>query len=67
MVIEELENILLEVTKKLGYDTDSMRVILSNRPDLCDYQCDAVFKLAKTLHKNQIGRASGRERVYVLV
>ncbi len=54
MVIEELEKILLEVTKKVGYDTDSMRVILSNRPDLCDYQCDAVFKLAKALHKNPI-------------
>ena len=54
MVVNELENILLAVAKKLGYSTESMRVILSNRPDLCDYQCDEVFKLAKSAHKNPI-------------
>ena len=29
MVVNELENILLAVAKKLGYSTESMRVILS--------------------------------------
>ena len=29
-----------------------MRVIKSNRPDLCDYQCDEVFKLTKIYHKS---------------
>ncbi len=52
MVVEELETIFREVAQKLGIETPSMRIILSNRPDLCDYQCDEAFKLAKSLHKN---------------
>lgn len=47
-----LENIITDVTNSLGYTIDSMTVIKSNRPDLCDYQCDQVFKLAKQYHKN---------------
>lgn len=47
-----LENIITDVTNSLGYTVDSMTVIKSNRPDLCDYQCDQVFKLAKQYHKN---------------
>ena len=38
MVVEELETIFREVAQKLGIETPSMRIILSNRPDLCDYQ-----------------------------
>ena len=47
-----LENIITKVTNNLGYAVDNMTVIKSNRPDLCDYQCDQVFKLAKQYHKN---------------
>lgn len=47
-----LENIITDVTNNLGYTVDNMTVIKSNRPDLCDYQCDQVFKLAKQYHKN---------------
>ena len=47
-----LENIITNVTNDLGYTVDNMTVIKSNRPDLCDYQCDQVFKLAKQHHKN---------------
>lgn len=51
-MISILEKIIIKITNKLGYNTDNMRVIKSNRPDLCDYQCDDVFKLAKEFHKN---------------
>ena len=51
-MINELEELVTNVTNKLGYTIDTMRVIKSNRPDLCDYQCDDVFKLAKLYHKN---------------
>lgn len=47
-----LENIITNVTNDLGYTVDNMTVIKSNRPDLCDYQCDQVFKLTKQYHKN---------------
>ena len=48
MIIDVLEKKLNEI---LDYDI-KFNVIISNRPELCDYQCDDVFKLAKLLHKN---------------
>lgn len=52
--MNNLEKIITSVTNSLGYEIDSMMVIKSNRPDLCDYQCDQVFKLAKQYHKSPI-------------
>lgn len=52
--MNNLEKIITNVTNSLGYEIDSMTVIKSNRPDLCDYQCDQVFKLAKQYHKSPI-------------
>ena len=53
MIIDTLSNLITTIANKLGF-TESLRVIKSNRPDLCDYQCDEVFKLAKTYHKSPI-------------
>lgn len=39
---------LSNVFEKLGYDTTLAEVGLSNKPDLCDFQCNACFVLAKT-------------------
>lgn len=52
-MILELEQIFQNVFDKMGYDI-SVKVIKSNRIDLCDYQCDNVFALAKQYHKNPI-------------
>ena len=52
MIVEKLSKIITEIAKELGYEIDNMNVIKSNRPDLCDYQCDDVFKLAKMFKKN---------------
>lgn len=50
MVIQILEKILAEA---LGsYTLDSVSVTKSNRPDLCDYQFDGAFKLAKQYKKS---------------
>lgn len=54
MIIEKLEEILKQVFTELGYKLEKVRVIKSNRPDLCDYQCDDIFKLAKLEGKNPI-------------
>jgi arginyl-tRNA synthetase len=54
MIIQKLENFVTDITNNLGYKVDNMRVIISNRPDLCDYQCDDVFKLAKEFKQNPI-------------
>lgn len=53
MVIDVLSNILTDASKKLGYE-ENLVVIKSNRPNLCDYQCDGVFNLSKKYHKNPI-------------
>ncbi len=56
-MIEKLEKLITMTVNSLGYNVTKMHVIKSNRPDLCDYQCDDVFKLAKEFHKSplQIG------------
>ena len=51
MIIDELSKLVTSVAQSLGY-TESLRVIKSNRPELCDYQCDDVFKLVKLYHKS---------------
>ena len=53
MIIDTLSNIITNIANKLGYN-EELRVIKSNRPDLCDYQCDEVFKLSKAYHKSPI-------------
>lgn len=52
MILELLSKKLTEVSKSLGYD--DLRVIVSNRIDLCDYQCDGIFNLAKIYHNSPI-------------
>ena len=53
MILDTLSKLITSVANNIGY-TENLRVIKSNRPDLCDYQCDEVFKLAKTYHKSPI-------------
>ncbi|MBR1377474.1 MAG: arginine--tRNA ligase [Bacilli bacterium] len=45
---ELIENIFNEILEKNGIQ--KLRISKSNRPDLCDFQCNEVFKLAKTLN-----------------
>lgn len=52
MVINILESIISEEFKKLGYN-DQITIKKSNK-ELCDYQCDDIFKIAKENHKNPI-------------
>ena len=53
MILDKLSEIITNVANTLGYN-ETLRVIKSNRPDLCDYQCDEVFKLTKIYHKSPI-------------
>ncbi len=52
-MIELLQNILANIFKESGYEYNP-RVIISNRPDLCDYQSDDIFKLAAIYKKSPI-------------
>ena len=53
-MIEKIEKVLKEAFINSGYNVDNVKVIKSNRPDLCDLQCDDIFKLTKEYHKNPI-------------
>ena len=53
MILDILSDIVTKEAQKLGYN-ETLRVIKSNRLDLCDYQCDEVFKLTKIYHKSPI-------------
>ena len=43
-----IENIINEILEKNGIQ--KLQIVKSNRPDLCDFQCNEVFKLAKSLN-----------------
>jgi arginyl-tRNA synthetase len=51
---EKLENKFLNVLKQNGYDEKYAKVSVSNRPELCDFQINSVFTMAKDLVKNPI-------------
>lgn len=53
--MKELLDILGEELKRgfreAGYDDSKISVSVSNRPDLCEYQCNGAMALAKEAHK----------------
>lgn len=53
MIIQKIEDIINEIVSKI-YDNDKIHVVRSNRPDLCDYQINEVFSLAKKNSKSPI-------------
>ena len=46
-LISILQEKLEESFKKCGYDEKYARVIISNRPDLCEFQCNGAMSAAK--------------------
>lgn len=52
-----IEEELKEAFKKAGYDEKYAKVALSNRPDLCQYQCNGALAAAKEYHKAPIQMA----------
>ena len=51
MIEKKLEEILNSEAKKIYDISVPLSVHISNRPEICDYQCDDAFSLAKILHK----------------
>ena len=50
-ILELLGNYVSEAFETAGYDRDLGKVTLSNRPDLCEYQCNGAMAGAKRFHK----------------
>lgn len=53
MINKVLEEIINTSLKELNYEYEA-KVIESNRKELCDYQCDSCFILAKTYKKSPL-------------
>lgn len=53
MILEEIEELLTKLIKE-KYAVDKVNIVLTNRPDLCDYQINEVFLIAKNNKLNPI-------------
>ena len=52
--IDQISDIVKDVFEELGYDRESGKVTVSNRPDLCQYQCNGALMAAKEYKKAPI-------------
>ena len=53
-IITLLQEELSAAFEKAGYEQEYAKVTLSNRPDLCQYQCNGALAAAKQYHKAPI-------------
>lgn len=57
-IIDLLQEELSDAFKKAGYDEKYAKVSVSNRPDLCQFQCNGALAAAKEYHKAPIQMAN---------
>ena len=57
-LIDSFNEILAGAFSAAGYDPAYGRVNVSNRPDLCEYQCNGAMACAKAAHKKPIDIAN---------
>ncbi|MBP5151446.1 MAG: arginine--tRNA ligase, partial [Lachnospiraceae bacterium] len=48
-ILESISEEVMKAFKDAGYDEAAGKVNVSNRPDLCEYQCNGAMALAKQL------------------
>ena len=46
-ILELISEEMQQAFEKAGYEKEAGKVTLSNRPDLCEYQCNGAMALAK--------------------
>ncbi len=56
-ILEQLSDIVAKGFAECGYDSSYGKVGVSNRPDLCQYQCNGAMAGAKAYHKAPIAIA----------
>ena len=50
-IMEQMAEELSAAFEKAGYDPPTEKLLVSNRPDLCEYQCNGAMAGAKAYHK----------------
>lgn len=53
-ILELISEEVVKAFEEAGYSADFAKVTLSNRPDLCEYQCNGALAAAKTYKKAPI-------------
>lgn len=53
-ILEQITEIVSKAFEDAGYESSYGKVGLSNRPDLCEFQCNGAMAGAKTYHKAPI-------------
>ena len=53
-VIKKIEEDISKIIREVGYEIDNFKLVVSNRPDLGEYQINDCMSLAKKYHKNPI-------------
>lgn len=53
-ILEQITEQVSRAFAEAGYDASYGKVTLSNRPDLCEYQCNGALAAAKAYHKAPI-------------
>ena len=56
-LLERIQQEVMKAFEQAGYDPDLGKVTVSNRPDLCEYQCNGALAGAKAYHKPPIAIA----------
>lgn len=56
-LLECIQEATSEAFEKASYDKQYARISLSNRPDLCEYQCNGAMAAAKAYKKNPLAIA----------
>ena len=57
-ISEQMNEALKQAFESCGYDSTNVRVTVSNRPDLCEYQCNGAMACAKKAKKKPIDIAN---------
>ena len=57
-ILDMMERELKRAFTASGYEDSFAKVVLSNRPDLCEYQCNGAMAAAKAYKKKPIDIAS---------
>lgn len=51
-IIDVLQEEVKQAFEKAGYDGKYAKVTISNRPDLCQYQCNGALAMAKRISQS---------------
>ena len=52
--IEKINDVVKSAFEELGYDKETGKVNVSNRPDLCQYQCNGALPMPTRLQSVQM-------------